>query len=171
MILDGKKEPVAILMRHAECRKNLNNIIGGTSSGQLTEKGLSSLERLFETTPELRSLKSIWFSPSEQCKQTATLLSKKLKLEAHESELLLPLNLGVLAGLTLTQSESKYPEAHLSMDLWRRGELDILDLKVPSLGDPFSFYQQGERFFARLADHPRPALIIGTRSVLIMLKN
>ncbi|MFC6198774.1 histidine phosphatase family protein [Ponticaulis profundi] len=168
---DLKAEPQLLLMRHAECEKNQLDLMGGTSRGKLTNRGLRQLELLLEKSEVIAQVKAIFCSDRIQCIETSKFVSEKLDINFEVDRLLEPLDLGVLSGLSIEEAKRSYPEAHQFMEKWRDNKADISDLMIPGMTDPSVFYRQGVHFLEKRASETGPYLVVATRSVLILLRN
>lgn len=157
------------LLRHATARKNLEGRHGGTGTA-LTAAAPAELTpvvaRLGLIRPRLGQLLS---SPRPQCIQTAEILSSQLQLPWTSNLDLKPLHLGVLDDLTDTEAATLHPAVASRMDNWRRGLSEISDLNIPDAEDVAAFYSRGLCFLNALPTHSTSTLIVGTRSILVLL--
>lgn len=162
-----------ILVRHGESKKNLVDIIGGqgdslTCQGRFSAKRAAVLIRKLNPTPAY-----LVFAPTVQTRQTARIFSQYLpKAILQESNLLEPINLGCISGLTVCEAKLRFPLVMDALGRWNRREIDISELKIPGMQDVYSFYRQG---LVLLNDARKRRLrcicVIATRSSLVLFRN
>jgi len=159
-----------MLLRHGKAKKNIANIHGGDGSGLVSE-GIDELNEVSFIIEESNiKFTKILYSSRVQCYETAILLSDKLKISLSEILDLIPINLGVLDGLSEKEAYEKYPIYAKCMDEWRHGRIEINQLKIPGISDFNTFFESGKRFLDSL--NPNDSyIIIATRSNLVLLAN
>ncbi|MBU4222659.1 MAG: histidine phosphatase family protein [Euryarchaeota archaeon] len=163
------------LVRHAECYKNIRDEHGGKGD-ILTEKGKKQLSSLSKNIKHIIALQRIsitvlFYSNTIQAVQTAEYLSKKLKVPLRVDERIAPLNLGLLAGLSSEEATTKFPEAESRIEKWRAGKLEIRDLCLPDAENFDIFWNRGQSFITELTKERTSAIVVGSRSTLILLMN
>jgi len=164
-----------ILVRHAECYKNIRDEHGGKGD-KLTKKGKMQLSSLTENIKHIIASHQIYiniilYSDTIQTVQTAEYLSKELKVPLKVDERIAPLNLGVLAGLSSEEAMMKFPEASYRIEKWRNGKLEIRDLCIPDAESFDIFWNRGKSFFTEFTEQRMSAIVVGSRSTLILLMN
>jgi broad specificity phosphatase PhoE len=162
-----------ILIRHAECHKNIKGIHGGAIGEELTSKGISQSKAIAIEINKRNDISNIYYTPVVQAKQTAEYISLTTGIPAFHCNLIKPLNLGVISGISVLDASLRFPRFTESMDGWRRGELELCDLKIPGMEDPETFFLRGLSFVEiLLRDHTNSSVcVVATRSVLILLEN
>ncbi len=164
-----------ILVRHAECYKNVRDEHGGKGD-VLTKKGKKQLLSLSKKIDRLNIQHQIpanilFYSDVNQIKQTAEYLSIKLGVPARVDERIVPLNLGILDGLSKEEAMTKFPDEASQLEKWRSGMLEIRNLQIPCAESFDTFWKRGKSFIFELTKNSTSAIVIGSRSVLILLMN
>jgi broad specificity phosphatase PhoE len=164
-----------ILTRHAESRKNLRDEHGGKGD-TLTPRGRRQLRTIAKNIMEVVDefsipLSRLYYSDIVQVSETATYLSAKLKLPALADSRIAPLDLGMLGGLSRRQARETDPLAAERMEKWRRGDLDILELNLPGGESVNHFWLRGNKFLKEVVANQSSAVVVSSRSALIMLLN
>lgn len=160
-----------ILMRHAMAQKNVENIHGGTGSPLLinSKQEICSALKQFPSFSNLQY--DLFVSPTRQAVETANIIADNKSLNPIICEMLKPLNIGVLSGLSNEEAYIKYPESAELMDLWRKRKIEIGKLVIPDSEDLNSFYARGKQFIDMIEKRPDNAIVIGSRSILILLSS
>lgn len=164
-----------ILVRHAECYKNIRDEHGGKGD-VLTMKGKKQLLSLSKKIDQLNIKHQIpanmlFYSDVSQIMQTAEYLSIKLGVPAMLDERIAPLNLGILDGLSKKEAMTKFPDEASQLEKWRSGMLEIRDLQIPCAESFDTFWNRGKSFIFELTKNSTSAIVVGSRSVLILLMN
>jgi len=164
-----------ILIRHAECYKNVRDEHGGKGD-TLTSRGrrqLFSLEKSLESVIcQLKTpIKKLWCSDIVQVTETAEQLLKRLKIPAEKDKRIYPLDLGCVAGLSRKEAQNKFPEAATRLELWRAGKLEIRNLNLPHAESFESFWNRGNSFIENRTKESVSSIVVGSRSILILLMN
>ncbi|ROH88485.1 phosphoglycerate mutase family protein [Pseudomethylobacillus aquaticus] len=159
------------LIRHAESRKNLVDVIGGIGE-RLTFKGRLAAHRAGRYLKQ-QSIDIILYAPTLQTEETAGLLSKYCNTTTqYKSPLLSPIGLGSLAGLRVDESKLRYPSAMESLHRWNRREIEISEVVIPGMQDIFSFFCQGlSLLFCIHKLRVKNVCVVATRSSLVLMKN
>lgn len=160
-----------IFVRHAESDKNKKEITGG-SGEPLTERGFEQIEELIQvylknfTHPnlELRTNNVV------QVHQTARVVSEKLKIPYLIDPNLKPAGMGILDGLSRSQTSIKYPVLNDRMMRWRNGEIEACELNVPGMKDPEEYWKERIDHLTSLCDG-NPKIIICSRSIMVWAHN
>lgn len=162
-----------ILIRHAECHKNIKGIHGGAIGEELTEEGVIQSKAIALKIKKRNDISNIYYSPVIQAKQTAEHISLATGIPALHCNLIKPINLGIISGISVQETSLRFPQCAESMDGWRRGELELCDLKIPGMEEPEAFFLRGLSFVnGLLRDQVNSSVcVVATRSVLILLEN
>jgi broad specificity phosphatase PhoE len=159
-----------ILLRHAESKKNLSHTIGG-SGAPLTSRGrLCSMH----TADRIRSLRPIpshiYCAPTVQTHATSEYIKARLpECELSYTLLLAPINLGHLSGSTVAQAQRSHPADMNTLTAWNRGLIDIASISIEGMQSPWSFYRNGLLFILAIKKVTDCAIVVATRSSLILL--
>lgn len=158
-----------ILVRHGTALKNLADKHGGEGTN-LAAIGRNELALLATHFVE-RGLRPnvIYAAPVPQAYESASYLGASYDVRVTTTKLLRPLYLGVLDGLSNDEAESRHPAAASSMAAWRRGELEICNLHIPQAEKTQVFYERGQKFLDSVQDSDGTIMVVGTRSILILL--
>jgi len=163
------------LVRHAHSEKNLEDRHGGEGRG-VTEKGfleLQGLANFLRKEAEINSI-TIFSSPIAQAEISAQYLANQFNTPFQTDDRLRSLNLGVLGGLSRQEAAELHPEPAQRLESWRKGQLGLYELNIPGAEDPDKFWSRGYSFLKEqlmVDEHNRDQVIVGTRSILILLMN
>ena len=105
-----------------------------------------------------------------QCLETARYLVTDRRRDI-EVLTLSPYRLGLIEGLSWEEISGRYPEIVDRFEAWNRGEIDITELDLPAAQNPHEYYLVGWDFLQELATRADTAIIVATRSVLVLLWN
>lgn len=164
-----------LLVRHPEARKNVEDRHGGEGTS-LTKVGIEQCNKI------ARYILSN-FNAHEHCvlvghnvqqmRETADLLGSLLGVSPSWDERLKGLHLGVLANLSRAEAVYKWPDAANSLELWRRGLLQIDQLHIPNIEPLDVFRSRIENALKEWINMLNVNLLIAvcSRSTLIMLVN
>jgi len=158
-------------VRHAESKKNLRDITGGTGEA-LTEKGIEQVDLLYNNTLkkilpqkfEIRSNRIV------QVEQTARLLSQKFCVENTVDDKLKPAGMGIINGLSRAQVQKDYPDISHQMTRWRNGEIEACDLVIEGMEDPISYWNNMVEHILSLCDGTAK-VIVCSRSIMVWAYN
>lgn len=160
------KQKTITLIRHAECKKNIQDVNGGEGTA-LTCRGRNQARRLHSSHKVNFSKAIIYASPVMQAVQTAKIFAR-CKQIVHSS--IEPLSIGQLAGISRKEALLHYPDEELKMKKWRNGNLEISELDIPGMENCFDFYLRGLNFMKEMLSSPhKDILIVSSRSVCILL--
>jgi hypothetical protein len=67
------------------------------------------------------------------------------------------------------EAEKLHPKAAALMEEWRKGRLEIADLLIPGAEDFHHFYRRGQDFLRETLGWGSTGLVVGTRSIMILL--
>jgi broad specificity phosphatase PhoE len=158
-----------ILIRHATAIKNIEDRHGGCGTSlvpaadtQISELGLRLCE--FSIHPTV-----VYASDPPQSQETARFLGEHFGVPVVADDRLRPLDLGVLGGLSNEEARKLWPGPASCIAAWRRGEIEICDLAIPNAENYDRFYERGADFIKSLPSLTGDVLIVGTRSILILL--
>jgi len=158
-----------ILIRHGESYKNIEDRHGGVGNN-LTNLGR---KQIIEFRSKLKDLTltpiQIFHSNVPQTYESAELLAIDLKCPLIFDERIKPLNIGLLDGLSREEASSQFPQIASLMELWRNGEIEIHELLLPEGEDLESFWNRGCSFMDYIKTFEGLNIIVGTRSILILL--
>lgn len=164
-----------ILLRHAHSEKNAEDRHGGEGRG-LTSLGYDELTRL--TLYLKRHVQicnpRIFYTPITQAEISARFLGEQFKTICDTDQRIRPLNLGVLSGLSREEAAKLFPEPAKRLEEWRRGDLRFDELEIPNAENFSAFWDRGVSFLMDRLVAPNETadlLIVGTRSILILLSN
>jgi len=158
-----------VLLRHGHAKKNEERRHGGAGS-PLVELGRVQCQKLLATRRDLsRYFQSIIIAPRPQCRDTGTLLAQHLGLPLREAALLEPVFLGVVDGLSEVEAVTRYPDYASLLARWRAGKCEVCDLNIPGMERPDVFYTRGQRFLTECVQLGESSIVVGTRSVLVLL--
>ncbi len=163
------------LVRHAESEKNLEDRHGGPGRA-LTPLGMRQVGNIGEFLREngCSATTRIYCSSLEQVLATAVGLGKELGVKVNLDKRLRPLDMGTLGGLSRSEAARLFPEPAARLEDWRAGRLNIEDLELPGGEEFAAFWARGEDFVASAlgaADTSERNVVVGTRSILILLLN
>lgn len=158
-----------IILRHAEAQKNISSRHGGIGS-TLTDLGRTQISTIINDMSDLNIDRIISIS-RRQCIETSEILSKELRIQFSVENTLQPFNLGVVDGLSEDEVKLHYPNVHEDLKKWRSGNLEISEFEIPGASDPIAFFNEGLRFITRSIDASENTLVVGTRSILVLLYN
>lgn len=164
------------LVRHAEARKNVEGRQGGQGT-ELTATGQAQARQLGAYLAERESDEGhkviVYAHAAPQVRQTAGTIAGVLGWRLEEDDRLRGLHLGRLAGLTPQQARQVDPAAVERLNEWARGDLPIDRLSLPDSEDLTEFRERVAGCLDRIrrSYEPACAVIVGTTSTLIMLRN
>lgn len=156
------------LVRHAECEKNLIGIPGGAGA-PLTARGVAQAKCIASKLGELIGGQPLLVAcPAIQTVATAEIIGGHLGLSPSQDQLLASIHLGELTGVRIDEARERYPESSQSMDLWRAGALEIADLTIRGMEEPWEFYRRGAQFLLRYSTKDE-IIVCCTTSIMILL--
>lgn len=157
------------LLRHAIAQKNLEDRHGGSGSDLLPEARVELKLLIANLSKKGIRPTKIYCSPVPQAEQTASFLSGHYRIPLIQHSSLQPLHLGVLSGLSREEASLRFPQAASLMEGWRKGEIELHQLVIPGAEDFRAFYNRGERFLGSLGVWRGDYVVVGTRSIVILL--
>jgi broad specificity phosphatase PhoE len=157
------------LLRHGESIKNLEDRHGGVGKG-LTDRGRTQIINFTDiikpfTVAPIR----VFHSNIIQTSETAEIIGKNLNCPIIYDDRIKPLNIGLLDGLSREEASLKFPEIAKLMEAWRNGEIEINQLKIPESENLLDFWNRGTFFINDLKKSDGLNIVVGTRSILILL--
>jgi broad specificity phosphatase PhoE len=181
-----------LLVRHGEALKNLEDRSGGAGTpltpegrrqmaavpGQVAVLGRGAAhdrgvepgagQRLPSARPEV-----IYYCERTQVEESARILAEAWSVPMLADRRIEPLYLGVLDGLSRQAALERDRETASALDAWRRGHRSLAGLEIPAAESFDSFLVRAEGFLRDRRSEPaeRVVCVVGTRSILIMLKN
>lgn len=163
------------LIRHAESKKNISDVIGGCGAS-LTAKGRLAARRLRSRLRRILANKSgfVFYAPTIQTGETAALAFSEIKAVrgVRESIWLRPIELGQIASLPTATARALYPSAIKSLSDWNDGLIDISEVCIDGMQDPREFYFSGlALIFAAQKLRLKHIYIVATRSSLVLFSN
>ncbi len=97
-----------LFLRHGQARNNVERVLAGRAAGYpLTDLGIKQAEKIAEFLKPFK-ISAIYSSPVERAEQTATIVSKKLKLDYKIDERLTEIDMGHLSGMPYEQMFKKF---------------------------------------------------------------
>lgn len=166
-----KKNTVFYFVRHAESKKNLDDITGG-SGDILTSKGIIQIELLCESV-----LKNIHQERVEihannivQVIQTAQKMSNIINMPYVIDMDLRPAGMGIIDGLSRNKVHELYPDISIRMEKWRNGELEACDLNIEGMMEPIIFWDRMIKYILSLCDGTQK-IIVCSRSIMVWAYN
>lgn len=161
------------LLRHGESQKNRDNKHGIVKT-KLTTKGKNELSGIIKMLSEInfRQQPTLYFSKlSTQVIETVNIITNHLNYDKVEDELLAPIFLGVVNGLTEEECLNQYPSISSNIKDWMQGKTDISNVIIPGAESATEFWNRGENFINQVKSQTAPAIVVGDRSILILLIN
>lgn len=161
-----------LIIRHAESEKNLKDIHGGKGEC-LSILGVKQANDLAKKLMKLgvNSRNSVITYPENvQTKETAEIIMKQLGVTDSNVSEFVPLNLGIINGLSNYEVEKKYPYIFELLFKWRNKEIEICDLNIPQMEPPFEFYNRGLNVLNDIT-FGKINIFIATNSLYILLIN
>ncbi|WP_082504354.1 histidine phosphatase family protein [Methylobacterium sp. Leaf111] len=157
--------------RHAECGKNLIGIPGGMGNS-LTNRGIEQARDLAQYFAEANILAgAVGVCPPIQARETGEIIATRLGLPVEQRDELCSINLGVLTGIPISEARQLYPASSASMDLWRKGEIELSAVKIEGMEDPTKFFIRGLRYVLNVMQIKKEDLIVATTSIMILFEN
>lgn len=102
------------LIRHGQSGGNVDGTFGGHSPTPLSELGFEQAEITANALAKER-IDVIYSSDLNRAVQTAEPLSKKLEIEINKTSAFRERNVGVLEGLTFSESKNQYPKDYYAL--------------------------------------------------------
>jgi len=124
-----------LLVRHGQTKSNTTGFYMGWSNEDLSEIGYTQVRSLSSRLASL-PIASVYSSPLQRTRATATILAKPHGLEVETSDDLIEIQLGDWQGLHIDEVEQRWPE------LWQQSRTDPSEITMPN-GE--SFQQVTER--------------------------
>lgn len=123
------------LVRHGQTKSNVTLYYMGWSNEDLSEIGYTQAHSLSSRLASL-PIASVYSSPLQRTRATATILAKPHGLEVETSDDLIEIQLGDWQGLHIDEVKQRWPE------LWQQSRTDPSEITMPN-GE--SFQQVTER--------------------------
>lgn len=161
-----------LLIRHAESKKNIKDIHGGSGEG-LTEQGVLQAKKTVSSLLDMGinpSNSILIYPPNLQVVETAEIFKNMIGLRQEVIEEFKPLDLGIIGGLSNKEVKEKYPECFNLMNKWRSKEIEICDLTIPEMESPVAFFERGKIVLKKI-QHGKYNIFICTNSLYILLLN
>ncbi len=124
-----------LLVRHGQANSNITGYYMGWSDEDLSEIGYTQSRSLSSRLASL-PIASVYSSPLQRTRTTATILAEPHNLEVETSDDLIEIRLGDWQGLHMDEVRQRWPE------LWQQSRTDPSDVTMPN-GE--SFQQVTER--------------------------
>lgn len=165
------KKTTFVFIRHAESKKNLRDITGG-SGEELTERGI---KQVYDFSARLiTQIKvencTIISSNTIQAKQTAKIISNVIGLPLLVTEELKPADMGIVSGLTKQEIHDKFPIIDAQLSLWRNREIEACELSIPGMESPNVFWIRILNYLKSICTGGTK-IVVCTRSVLVLIYN
>jgi broad specificity phosphatase PhoE len=160
------------VLRHGEAQKNVEDRHGGPGSF-LTEVGRAQMAVAARRLSVLCGGPcDVWSDGTLHVAEAAAIVAHGLGVTPTHHAGLRGISLGVLAGLSTAEAETRHPKAAASLVAWRLGLIRSHELDIPgkeSIGD---FEARVRSAFDEIVGTSRPAAaIVTSRSTAIMLAN
>ena len=124
-----------LLVRHGQTKSNVTGYYMGWSNEDLSEIGYTQVRSLSSRLASL-PIASVYSSPLQRTRATATILAKPHGLEVETPDGLIEIQLGDWQGLHIDEVKQRWPE------LWQQSRTDPSEITMPN-GE--SFQQVTER--------------------------
>jgi len=161
-----------ILVRHAESLKNIKDIQGG-SGEPLTSFGRKQIISLANSFKALgvSNVNSVIISvPCVQTSETSNILSRNTGIPIEKMHSFIPLNLGVIHGLSNAEIKTLYPQMYDRLIRWRHRQIDISELNIPGMENPNDFFDRGKEILSNITPN-KYNIFVATNSLYILLLN
>jgi broad specificity phosphatase PhoE len=161
-----------LIVRHAECEKNLIGIPGG-GGATLTKEGIQQASCFAsELKGKNSEISRVRACPTIQTIETANIIANEFDLSVTVDADLRSIDLGVLSGVPIAEARVHYPLSSASMDGWRSGQLEIEELKIEGMETPKSFYSRGAQALVDIYANHRGGIeiIVCTTSFMILFE-
>jgi broad specificity phosphatase PhoE len=164
------------LVRHAQARKNVEERQGGQGT-ELTPRGVDQARLigayLNECETRFGHKLTVYSHSVPHVQQTATSISSVRGWPSELDEDLRGIHLGLLDGLTTEEARRVDPAAIERLEAWRTGTLRVDEVDLPDAESLQRFRCRVASALCRIVDNYEGtcAVIVGTRSTLIMLFN
>lgn len=166
-----KDKNYIMLVRHAEAFKNTEKRHGGHGSG-LTPKGIKGALKLSKNISlQNWQFRYVMYCSRQQCEESAKIISDKLSIPMRKNQILRPISLGVVDGLSEDEVLRDYPQVHSALEDWRNGDIEINRLDIPNMEDPAVFYERGIRMIHDIKNLEESVILLLSRSLLVLLAN
>lgn len=111
-----------VFVRHGRTSSNTSGKIASYTKEPLDEKGVKQIESASAVIHAQYEPDAIFTSPMPRAVQSAEIIARDTSITPIQTEDLLEFNFGVIAGLTLAQVETQYPELFKSYVEWVESE-------------------------------------------------
>ena len=111
-----------VFVRHGRTASNTSGKIASHTDEPLDEKGEHQIEATAKVIHSQYEPQVILTSPMPRAVQSAEIIARGTKITPQKLDDLLEFNFGVIAGLTLAQVESRYPDLYKSYIEWVESE-------------------------------------------------
>ena len=156
-------------VRHAECKKNLERIMGGPGMS-LTETGARQARHLADELALMTHRPAIVACPAVQAIETAEVIAAMLKCDVSVDGLLIPAGMGLVSGLAADEIERRYPKYAHELERWRNLEIEACELKIPGIEPPEEFWSRSVSALRAHKVHDQ-VIVVATRSIMVLAAN
>jgi broad specificity phosphatase PhoE len=159
------------LIRHGTALKNTSGVHGGAGT-PLTASGRSEARLAALSLKEARiPIYRVLCAPREQCLESGSIVASVFAVPCTADALLMPLDMGVVDGLSDAAVTKQYPDVSKRLQAWRRGEIEVSELELPHSEPMLEFARRGHQVLEAIRHHGSSTAIVATRSVLVLLTN
>lgn len=114
---EGNKTMKLLIIRHGESEADILNVHEGRADFELTDRGHRQAEAMSEYVSQNYGISKIYHSTLKRAVQTAEHLALKTGAPLIPDERLMEFNNGLIAGLTRSAADEKYPEMKMPVHL------------------------------------------------------
>ncbi|MDE6725912.1 MAG: histidine phosphatase family protein [Ruminiclostridium sp.] len=118
-----------LVIRHGESEADILNVHEGRADFELTERGHRQAEAMSEYVSKNYQVAKIYHSTLKRAAQTAEHLALKTKAQLIPDEHLMEFNNGLLAGLTHSEADEKYPKMDIPVHLSVYEQESVLEFR------------------------------------------
>lgn len=122
-LFEGSKENITrlILVRHGQTLKNAQSRIGIIDETPLDKTGIKQANSVAERLQQF-SVNALMTSPVTRAKQTAEIISHKLKIDYEVRDELREYFMGAISGLTIEEMKENLPEDYDNFQSWVKNQ-------------------------------------------------
>lgn len=159
-----------LVVRHAECHKNLIGIPGGEGAPLTPVGSIQAAELGNLLLPRLAGETVLIASPTLQTVETAAIVGDLLGIKPEVEPLFKSIDLGVLSGVSIAEARVRFPTSSASMDKWRSNSSEIADLQIEGMECPWAFYNRGLRGVLKYKEC-NLLILCATTSLMILMSH
>lgn len=160
---------IVLLVRHGSSEKNVESRHGGKGAPLVPAAETRIITLGLEIQAWETKFHKAIAAPRLQCEETAGLLATVLGIEMEIDQRLEPIYLGVIDGLSNGEVERMHPAIARHMSRWRAAQIEVHEVEIPGMESIEGFYERGLDFIRGVRSDGYSVIVIGTRSILILL--